>query len=143
MKVTAVNKATGEVIELDADTPEQIVQAWRTCQEYVKAAESLKDQLKKIVPTITSERGVSEPIGNFMFRVSAVQRMTYDKAVMRRVLDEDVFDILMKPDKGATDKYLKENLETLGEASTELRHSMLPDGKPYQVIKLERIAKDD
>lgn len=143
MKITATNKATGEVIDLPVDTPEQLVTAWRIAQEYVKTAEALKDQIKKIVPTITMERGVSEPIGNYQFRVSAIQRMTYDKAVMRNVLDQDVFDLLLKPDKPAIDKYLKENLESLGAASTDLRTTMLPDGMPYQVIRLERISNEN
>lgn len=139
MKIQATNKATGEIIELDANTPEQIVAAWRTAQEYAKAADSIKDQLKKIVPTIVAGDGKSEEINGYMFRVSAVQRYNYDKSVMRRVLDEDVFDILMKPDKTATDKYLKEHLMELGDASTELRNSMLAEGNPYQVIKLEKL----
>ena len=43
-QLKVLNKATGEVIELDADTPEQIVEAWKIAQEYEKAAKSLKDQ---------------------------------------------------------------------------------------------------
>lgn len=142
MNITAMNKATGEVIDLPADTPEQIVEAWRVAQEYDKAAVALKDQLKRLVPAIVGDNGISEPVGNYMFRVSSVQRMTYDKAVMRQVLDEDTFDVLLKPDKTAIDKYLKENLETLGTGSTQLRQAMIPEGKPYQVIKLEKLTED-
>lgn len=143
MKITATNKATGEVVELPVDVPEQIVVAWRVAQEYVKTAESLKNQLKKLVPEFVGTNGISEPIGNFMFRVSNIQKMTYDKATMRRVLDEDVFDVLLKPDKTAIDKYLKENLESLGAASTQLRTSMIPDGNPYQIIKLEKLSNEN
>lgn len=141
--ISAVNKATGEIIELPVDTPEQIVEAWRIAQEYDKASTSLKDQLKKLVPSIISDRGVSEPVGNYQFRVSNIQRTTYDKAVMREVLDADLFDVLVKPDKGAVDKYLKENLEELGEVSTTLRSSMIADGKPYEVIRLEKLSRED
>ena len=143
MKVTATNKATGEVVELAADTPEEIVTAWRVAQEYIKTADALKDQLKKIVPTLITGTGTtSEPVGNYQFRVSAIQRQTYDKGVMRQVLDADLFDVLVKPDKTAVDKYLKENLETVGEAATALRSSMIADGRPYQVIKLEKVSRD-
>lgn len=142
MKITATNKATGEVIELDTNTPQEVVAAWRIAQEYDKAAASLKDQLKKLVPALVGPRGVSEPVDNYQFRVSSIQRMTYDKGVMREVLDPDTFDVLVKPDKSAVDKYLKENLETLGEASTTLRQSMLPEGMPYQVIKLEKLSSE-
>jgi hypothetical protein len=139
--ITATNKITGEVIELPSSTTEEIVNAWQIAQEYAKTADSLKDQLKKIVPDHVGSVGTSSVVGNYMFRVSYVQRMTYDKGVMREVLDSDVFDVLLKPDKTAVDKYLKENLESLGEASTVLRQSMIEDGKGYQVIKLEKVKE--
>lgn len=137
MKVTATNKATGEVIDLPADTPVQIAEAWQIAQEYVKTADKLKAQLKELVPKLVGTNGLSEQIGNYMFRVSNVQRMTYDKSVMREVLDPDTFEVLLKPDKTAIDTYLKENLP---EWSTELRKSMIAEGNPYQVIKLEKLS---
>lgn len=140
--ITAVNKATGEQIELPASTPDEIVQAWRTAQEYDKAAKSLKDQLKKLVPDLVGDKGLSEPIQGFQFRVSNIQRKNYDKAVLRRVFDEDTLDLFLKPDKPVIDKYLKEHLEEVGEGSTELRNSMIEEGKPYEVIKLERLDRE-
>lgn len=140
MKITATNKATGEVIELDANDLAEIVEAWRVVQEYEKAAGDLREQLKKLVPAYANNKGLTDEVDNHMFRVSHIQRMNYDKAIMRRVLDEDIFDVLLRPDKPAIDKYLKENLETLGGASTELRESMIPDGKAYQVIRLEKLS---
>lgn len=139
--IKAVNKATGEVVELEADSLEQVVSAWRVAQEYDKTAKALKDQLKELVPKFVSSKGMSEDADGFAFRVSNVQRMTYDKSVLRNNLDEDTFDVLMKPDKTAVDKYLKDNLEALGEASTVIRSAMVADGKPYQVIKLERLDR--
>lgn len=143
MKITATNKATGEVVELDANTPEEIVTAWTIAQEYDKTAIALKDQLKKLVPAIVGNNGLSEQYGVYQFRVSSIQRMNYDKAVMREVLDEDTLDLFLKPDKPALDKYLKENLEVVGEGSTLLRNSMVADGKPYQVIKLEKVQREE
>lgn len=140
--IKAVNKATGEVIELPANTQEEIVTAWNIAREYEKAATALKDQLKKLVPEIVNTNGTSDDINGYMFRVSFVQRYDYDKAVMRQVLDEDVFDLLLKPDKSAVDKYLKENIDDLGEISVRLRNSMVESGKPYQVIKLEKLGRD-
>jgi hypothetical protein len=142
MKITATNKATGEIVELQADTLSDIIGAWRIAQEYEKTAIALKDQLKKIVPSIIGPNGQSEPIGSYQFRQSSIQRMTYDKATMREVLDPDVFDVLLRPDKPAVDKYLKENLETLGEASTALRQSMIAEGQPYTTIRLEKISNE-
>lgn len=140
--ITATNKATGEVIELPASNYGEVILAWQTAQQYAKAADELKDKLKKLVPEFISERGTSEPLNGFQFRSSNVQRRNYDKATMREFLDPDVFDVLVKPDKGAVDKYLKENLETLGPISTKLRETMVDEGRPYQVIKLERVDRD-
>lgn len=140
--VTATNKHTGEVIELTTDTPEDVVLAWQISQEYAKTADKLKAQLKELVPKIVGDRSTSDPINGFMFRISNIQRKTYDKAIMRQVLDEDTFDQLLKPDKTLVDKYLKDNLETLGEASSRLRDTMIEEGKPFQVIKLERLDRD-
>lgn len=137
--IKAINKATGEVIELESKTPEQIVDAWKIAQEYEKVAKSLKDQLKKIVPTLVNDSGVSEEINKAVFRINTIQRMTYDKSVVRNLIDEDVYDLVTKIDKTKLDTYLKENLESLGDTSTELRASMIPDGNPYQVIKLEKL----
>jgi hypothetical protein len=138
--ITATNKHTGEVVELPANTPEEVVQAWLIAQEYAKTAEALKDQLKKLVPKIVGEQSTSDPINGFVFRISNVQRRNYDKSKLREVLDEDVYDLMVKPDKPAIDKYLKENLEQLGDISTQLRESMIDEGKAYEVIKLERLA---
>lgn len=140
--ITAVNKGTGEVIELPADTLEQVVEAWKIAQEYDKAAKALKDQLKLIVPEFIENNNRSPEVGNVQFKINSVQRMTYDKSVLRQNLDEDTFDVMMKPDKPAIDKYLKENLEELGEASHIIRAAMVADGKPYEVIKLEKLSRD-
>lgn len=142
-KITATNKATGEVVELDADTLDQVMGAWRIAQEYEKTAKALKDQLKKIVPSYIVDNNRSTEANNFVFKVSSIQRMTYDKSALREALDEDTFDVLMKPDKPAIDKYLKENIDSLGEISTIIRKSMVADGKPYELIKLEKLSRDD
>jgi len=136
--ITATNKVTGEVIELPAESLEDLVSSWKIAQEYEKTAKALKDQLKKIVPKYV-EKDRSEEVDNCQFSVKSIQRMTYDKAVLRNNLDEDTFDVLLKVDKTAVDRYLKENLDKLGEVSTIIRQSMVSDGKPYEVIKLERL----
>lgn len=143
MVIQATNKFTGEVIEMPADTLNAVASAWKLAQEYERVAISLKDQLKKIVPTLVNTDGKSEPTGNYMFRVSNIQRMNYDKALLRDSLDPDLYDVLVIPNKVAVDQYIKEHLEELGEVSTALRKGMIPQGQPYQVIKLERIKRDE
>ena len=139
--ISVTNKATGELIEIDTSTPEQLVKGWQLAQEYSKTADKLKDELKLLVPILIKDDGKSEDIGKYVFRQSNVQRMTYDKTVLRNTLDEDTFNVLVKPDKPAIDKYIKDNLETLGDVARTLRSAMIPDGKGYQVIKLEKVSE--
>lgn len=143
MSVITTNKATGEVIELDTSSPEAIVQAWQVAQHYEKVSKDLKNQLKLLIPKLVGERTTSDEYNGYMFRISNVQRMNYDKAVLRQQLDEDVFDLLLEPKKTLVDKYIKENLEQLGEASTIIRNAMVPDGRGYQVIKLEKLNREE
>lgn len=141
--IKAVNKATGEIIELPCATSEQIVQAWITAQEYEKAAKSLKEQLKELVPNIVGEQPISEPIGNYQFRISVVQRKNYDKSRLLQLIDdEDLRSQMLKPDKPFIDNWLKDNIETTGDIGTELRNSMVDEGRPYTVIKLEKLTRE-
>jgi len=135
----AVVKATGEILEFNPRTAAEIQETWLLCSEYIKAYEAIKDKLKPLVLGLVGNTGLSEPINGYQFRATTVQRMNYDKAVMRDLLDPDVFDVLLEPSKTKVDAYLKENLGVLGEASTILRQSMLPVGRPYQIIKQEKL----
>lgn len=138
----ALVKSTGEVIECDPKDLTELMSTWRMYSEYEKAYKAMKDQLKPLVEQYISDRGVSEESGGYMFRQSTIQRMNYDKTVLRQVLDEDTFDLLLEPNKTAVDTYLKENLEELGDKSTEIRSAMVPTGKPYQVIRAEKLTRE-
>ena len=135
--IKSVNVVTGEVYEFSDTTPDEIIVSWNLINETIKALERAKDKLKKKVPDLVNHVGIYEG-ENFTFRVSSVQRVNYDKAVMRQVFDEDLLDTLLVPHKPSIDAYIKENLEDLGESSTLLRESMIEEGKAYQVIKLEK-----
>lgn len=137
--VKAINRATGEIIEIDANNIKEVMEAYKISKEYEKVSKSLTDQLKKILPKYLDEHGRSEEIDGYKFTSTLTQRHTYDKAVLRKVLDEDTYDLFMKPDKSAIDTYIKENLEELGETSGILRKSMIPEGKAYTTTKLNKL----
>lgn len=137
------NKYTGEVIEFDLDDYASVVQAWRQAQELEKMAKQIKDKCKPAVRELADHKGLTEMRENYQFRVSSVQRYQYDKSVMRKVLDADLFDTLVAPDKPAVDRYIKENIEELGDVSTELRNTMVEVGNRYEVIKLEKVKVND
>src|SRR5262245_49038384 len=110
--ITVVNKLTGEVLELPDDDADDIKNAWLMLSETIKMLERAKDKLKPKVSDLLDARGTYD-FGDYMFRQSSIQRTNYDKSVMRRVLDADLFDELLTPDKGKIDNYLKENLDKL------------------------------
>ena len=139
----AVVQMTGEVLELNPTTLAELQTAWQQCSEYEKAYKSLKDQMKPLVENYVGAYGTSEPVNGYQFRVSTVQRYNYDKAVLRQNLDEDTVDLLLVPDKRAVDEYLKANLADLGGASTTIRDNMIPVGRPYTVIKAEKIERSE
>lgn len=140
--IETTNKISGEVVAFDVNNLDEMVKAWRYAQELEKMSKRIRDKVKPLVDELI-ETSTSEVSGGYQFRVSNIQRKTYDKSVMRQVLDEDTFDVFVKPDKSAVDKYIKENLETLGDTAKQLRDSMIDDGKPYIVYKLERVLNDE
>lgn len=142
MRVQATNKATGEVIDVSADTADEIVQAYRMAQEYEKVAKSLKDQLKLIVPSLLDEQGRSPVIDKYQFKRIESQKSTYDMQALRDAFDndEDLISQFLKVEKGKVDTYLKEHRDQLPEdAGYILKRGLIPDGKVVTSIRLEKV----
>ncbi len=138
--LTAVNTLTGEVIEAPVSTPAETIQSLALVNETIKALERLKRKLTDVAIELADTRGVYES-GDFILRVSNVQRMAYDPAVLREVFeDEDLYSSFLEPVKGRIDTYIKEHLDELGERATRLRSSMVEVGTPYQTVRLEKVA---
>ena len=138
MKVTAINKGSGEQIELPADTPEDIVNAYRIAAEYEKVAKSLKDQLKKLLPNVLDEQGRSPEVNGYIIKRYESQRMNYNPMALYNVFDEDTVNLFMKPQKGLVDKYLKEN-QLDPDQLAELKRGLEPDGPVINSVRLERL----
>lgn len=139
-KIQAHHKITGEVVEAEVTNLTELVSAWRLASEYEKLGKELKDKLKKLLPDYLDESGRTEEIDGYRFTTVFVQKKTYDKAVLRQVLDEDLLDLFLKPDKTKIDNYIREHLSELGENSGLLRDTMVEDGKPYSTTRLEKLS---
>lgn len=132
-----IDKLTGLMYETDTD--EQVIESMILVNDQLKSLDYVKKQLRDLI----IERDLSGKEHNDrLVRVSSVQRMSYDKSLLRELLDEDTYDVLVKPDKTAVDTYIKENLEQLGEISTQLRKNMIPEGNPYTIVKIERLQSE-
>lgn len=139
MNVTATIESTGEVLELACNTPEQCIDSLLLVNSALEAYELLKNKLKKHVETLI-ETPTYQHAGHLL-RISNIQRTIYDPFVLRQVFDEDTLATFMEQKKGRIDKYIKEHLPELGDNSTTLRNSLLPVGKPFKVIKLEKLER--
>jgi len=135
-------KTTGEVIELEVKDLKSLVIAYSIAQDHEKAGKALKEKLRKEISKYLDENGKSEEVDGKQFKSIRVQKMAYNKAVLREIFDEDTYDLFMKPSKTAIDSYIAENLENLGEYSTKLRKSMVPEGEPYMQVKLEKLTRE-
>lgn len=137
--VEALITQTGEVLSFPSKNMGEVIDSYALVNETIAAYERIKKQLQKLAAAAID--GTTYEHGKYMLRVSTVQRMNYDKSVMRELLDPDTFDTMLEPAKSRIDTYLKENLDDLGDISTRLRESMTPVGNPYQVVKLERLER--
>jgi hypothetical protein len=138
--VSATIQSTGEVLEFELDTLDQLIQSYKVLNEYAKALDGIKKQLQSRAVELADGRNFVES-GDFGIRISSVQRTTYDKAVLRQVLDEDTLDLMLEPSKAKVDAYLKLHLDDLGADSTRIREALVPVGSAYQVVKLERLTR--
>ena len=138
MSITAINKASGEVIELPASTHEEIVRAYLIAAEYEAVAKKLKDEVKKLLPKIVDEQGKTDEVDGYILRRYESQRMTYNKLALREVFDEDELDLFMDVSKGKVDAYLKENQLSKEQIET-LRAGLEPAGQVITSFRKERV----
>ena len=138
MNLTHTIKSTGEILDFPVNNLAEVMETWETVNETLKGYEFLKDMLKDLISDYTVENGKSLEVDGRQFKITIQQNMTYDKACLRKYLDEDLMDIFLEPKKTAIDAYIKEHLAELGDASHELRRTMIPAAKAFQKITLER-----
>lgn len=137
MAKTAVDEQTGLVFDLSS--PEAAIEAQLEINRLIKSLEKTKLQIRDVLMIHDNFE-----YNNHVVKVIPVQRMTYDPTVLRNeIQDEDLLWQMFSPNKTWIDNYLKENLEDLGKVSTVLRKSMIPTGKPYTTVRIERLVRDD
>lgn len=134
MKVT--NYTTGEVVELNSGTPEEIMESLLFVQQTIKVWESAYKKLKKVADEKV-DYGFEH--NGYKFYTNVIQRQTYDMTKLREVFDEDELWGFMELKKTAVDSYIKEHLDELGDKATMLRKTMIELGNPYSITKLEKL----
>ena len=137
--ISAVNKASGETIELPTDTPDEIVRAYLIAAEYEAVAKKLKDQVKKLLPTIVDEQGRTPEVDGYVLKRYESQRMTYNKMALRNVFDEDTVDLFLEVSKGKVDQFIKDN-DLTDEQIAELKAGLEPNGQVTSSFRKERVV---
>lgn len=136
--VTITNKVTGELLDFPSDTIEELVAAWQQAQEFEAMGKRLKLKLKPILDEYLPEDGELKS-GDFLFRKYTAQTMTYNKAALRRVFDEDEMDLFTTVSRKAVQDYLKTKRLDYEELAA-IEEGLEPAGKAYTAIKLEKIS---
>lgn len=139
--ITATNPFTGEIIELADTTSEDIEKAYDFIKTFEKTLKELNEQLKHTIAKRAVDDLYQTPNGRFKSLV--IQRQTYDKGLIRPLVDEDVFDTFTVIKKSLVDSYLAEQVfkQTItDEEAKAFKAALIPDGKPYEQIKFERTA---
>jgi hypothetical protein len=132
-------ESTGEIVEFDISSPEKMVESWAYASEYIKAYEKIKDKIKVLMPDHLDSRDMFE-YKDYIMRMTYTQRKNYDKSVMREILNEDEFDLFLKPDAKKLKEYITEEIKN-GDTRDwgALAKSMVDEGKPYTTLRLERL----
>lgn len=138
MKATTTVPYTGEVLSFTASTPPELVEALVQINAYIKAYKLLKKKLEQTAFDLADTNGQLEHKGYRVY-CQSIQKMTYDKSVMRQVFDEDTLDLFLTPAKGKIDKYIAEHLEEYGEKSTLLRDTMIANGDPHSSVRVIKL----
>lgn len=136
--ITITNKITGELVDFPSLTIYDLVNTWQQAQEYEAMGKRLKDKLKPLLDKYLPEDGELKA-GDYLFRKYTAQSMTYNKAALRKVFDEDTLDLFTTVSRKAVTDYIKKNKLDY-EQLAALEDGLEPAGKAYTAIKLEKIA---
>ncbi len=142
MSASVTIESTGEVLDFEYGTPEQLISSYKLVNDYIEAYEALKKKLQARAIEVIDNEGFNGSIerNGYILRSYTTQRRNYDAAVLRSIFDEDEMALFMEPAKGRIDRYIRDHLAELGITSTVLRDTMVPAGKPYSVVRLERLS---
>ena len=99
-----VNKATGELVELDASTPQSAAIAY----EYLTQMEAMARRMKQRIKEDMLDAG-----NGYTFKFSSrASKYVYHKPTLKKYLDEDAMDSISVIDVKAADKLVKELKES-------------------------------
>lgn len=111
-KLSVVNKATGEVMEWDITTIEQMAMVYDEMTQFESALKRAKEKLKtKIIDRMGGEEKMDV---NLQYQFAIVGRNNYEYYLpeLRKWFDEDTIDTVLKADTKKTDQLIKDFVDS-------------------------------
>nr|DAV33974.1 MAG TPA: hypothetical protein [Caudoviricetes sp.] len=135
-----VNKATGELCELDASTPEAAAIAYEYLTQMEAMARRMKQHIKQDMLVRMGDDEELDAGNGYVFKFSSrASKYAYHKPTLKKYLDEDAMDSISVVDVKAADKLVKELKESGVLSDEEIKE--LNDAKYVEnytsVFKLE------
>ena len=132
-----VNKATGELVELDASTPQAAAIAYEYLTQMEAMARRMKQHIKQDMLVRMGDDEELDAGNGYVFKFSS--KYVYHKPTLKKYLDEDAMDSISVVDVKAADKLVKELKESGVLSDEEIKE--LNDAKYVEnytsVFKLE------
>lgn len=142
--ITVVNKHTGEVWDFGWANDEGLAEAYANINETLAALERGRRKLREAVLKQMEKEGVDHRgVGRYIWHKRINRYLNYDLSTMRKVLDEDTLNLLIKPDKPKIDQMLKDSANNPKspviepKAASALRETMVEERAPAVVLRLE------
>ena len=137
-----VNKATGELVELDASTPERAAVAYEYLTQMEAMARRMKQHIKQDVLVRMGDDEELDAGNGYIFKFSSrASKYVYNKPTLKKYLDEDAMDSISVVDVKAADKLVKELKESGVLSDEDIQE--LNDAKYVEnyisVFKLEKL----
>lgn len=108
-----VNKATGELVELDASTPESAAVAYEYLTQMEAMARRMKQHIKQDMLVRMGDDEELDAGNGYTFKFSSrATKYAYHKPTLKKYLDEDAIDSISVIDVKAADKLVKELKES-------------------------------
>ena len=108
-----VNKATGELVELDASTPEHAAVAYEYLTQMEAMARRMKQRIKEDMLVRMGDDEELDAGNGYVFKFSSrASKYVYHKTTLKKYLDEDAIDSISVIDVKAADKLVKELKES-------------------------------
>ena len=129
-KYRVVNKSTGEYIDTEYESVDELRERYEELEAQISALKRLQDKIKTDIKEFMGDETEFDLGNGYKFKKVISQYKNYAPEAVMSVFDEDELVTLMKPDKKRIDELLRDHAEDGGrwkEINQTLISSMVID----------------